>query len=371
MDRTTKTHTRSSRIVCFHLFNDYSGSPKVLSEVLDGLLSKDGVDIELISTRGGILDSIESPKLKRRTYSYCFSDNPIVTMLRYLKVQVITFFMALRYVVDRDVTFYINTILPSGPAIAGWLTGKKVVYHYHENAFAKGTFYRSLAWLMQRISHKIICVSDYQASFLKRKSGVKVIPNALTPNFVNSLKPTPELAFERKNVLMLSSLKTYKGTKEFINVATRLPQFNFTLVINDSTEAINTWLQAENIAVPDNATIHPRTSDVASFYNKASMVMNLSNPRLVVETFGLTALEAMSCALPIIVPQVGGIADMVTDGMNGYKIDSQDTHALLSAIERILTDRTLYLKLAENAFKVAQTFSRDAMIQNIYEILVD
>lgn len=29
------------RVICFHLFNDYSGSPKVMKMVLEGLLKKD------------------------------------------------------------------------------------------------------------------------------------------------------------------------------------------------------------------------------------------------------------------------------------------------------------------------------------------
>ena len=42
-------------IICFHLFNDYSGSPKVLKMVLEGLLKK-GHQVDLISSKGGTLD---------------------------------------------------------------------------------------------------------------------------------------------------------------------------------------------------------------------------------------------------------------------------------------------------------------------------
>ena len=42
-------------IACFHLFNDYSGSPKVLKTILEGLLEK-GYSIYLITSRGGVLD---------------------------------------------------------------------------------------------------------------------------------------------------------------------------------------------------------------------------------------------------------------------------------------------------------------------------
>lgn len=236
------------RIVCFHLLNDYSGSPKVLRTVLEGLLAK-GYFIDLISSKGGILDELSHPNLKRKfTYRYRFSTNPLVTMLRYSAIQIYTFIVAFRYLFAKDTVFYINTILPAGPAVAGWLMRKKVIYHYHENAFIKGRFYRLLAWVMQLLADKIICVSAYQASFLERKKSVEVVPNALPAQFVSQLHPNPTEAFERKTVLMLSSLKEYKGTREFIKLANDLPQFNFVLVINDTQDNIDKYL--DNSVLP-------------------------------------------------------------------------------------------------------------------------
>ena len=39
------------KIVCFHLYNDYSGSPKVLKVVLEGLLQR-GCAVDLVTSRG-------------------------------------------------------------------------------------------------------------------------------------------------------------------------------------------------------------------------------------------------------------------------------------------------------------------------------
>ena len=352
------------RIVCFHLLNDFSGSPKVLHDVLEGLL-EDGHEVDLVTSRGGVLDTLKNGRLRRRSHSYAFSSNPLVTIFRYTAAQFLTFCMAFRYFFRRDVIFYINTILPVGPAIAGRLMGKRVIYHYHENAFVKGRFYTTLAKVMERIAHGIICVSAYQASFLKRKRGVEVVPNALSTDFIDKLHPDQAASFERKTVLMLSSLKAYKGTVEFINLARLLPEFKFVLVINDTPEAIRQWMDKEKMVLTGNLTIHPRTSDVARFYNSSSLVLNLSDPRLFIETFGLTALEAMSCALPVIVPEVGGIAEMVEDGVNGYHIDCKDTNRLVNAIKSILTDKDTYMSLSSEALDVSCRFKRDAMLKKI------
>lgn len=304
-------------IVCFHVYNDYSGSPKVLQMVLKGLLQK-GYTVDLITSHGssGALDALDGMQgFRKSTFYYKFNDkNLALTFLNYLWTQIYMFCYALRYLFKRDVVFYVNTIMPWGAAIAGRLIGKKVFYHYHENAFVKGPHYRLYAWLMTHLAHEIMCVSAYQASFLKRKTGVTVIPNALSNDFVSKLQPDAEAAFDRKNILMLSSLKEYKGTKEFIMMATDMPQYHFTLVINDTQENIDRYLAENNINTPPNIDIHPRQSDVTSFYNQATVVLNLTNRNQAIETFGMTPLEAMTCGLPVIVPTVGGIAELVIDG---------------------------------------------------------
>lgn len=356
-------------IVCFHLFNDYSGSPKVLKMVLEGLLKK-GCQVDLVSSKDGALDELLHYKnLRKHSYPYRFSNNPIITMLRYSTVQIYTFLLAFRWLFHKDVVFYINTLLPIGPALAGRIMGKHVVYHYHENAFVKGTFYKVLATAMQKLAHEIICVSEYQASFLQRKKGVMVVPNALPKNFVNRLTPNLQTAFERKQILMLGSLKLYKSPLEFIELAKRLPQFIFVLVINDTKENIDIFIEKHKINVCKNLTIYPRQNDVVPFYNQASLVLNLSNKKQVVETFGLTVLEAMSAGMPVIVPTEGGIAEMVADGENGYKIDVQELDKIANAIKNILSEKALYTLLATNALKFSEKFKAANMIEQITKVL--
>lgn len=290
-------------------------------------------------------------------------------MLRYYMVQLYTFILTFRWLLYKDVTFYINTLLPVGPALAGRIMGKRVVYHYHENAFVKGTFYKVLATIMQKLAHKIICVSEYQASFLQQKKCVITVPNALPQNFVNRLTPNFQAAFKRKHILMLGSLKLYKSPLEFIELTKRLPQFIFVLVINDTKENINIFIKEYKINISKNLTIYPQQNDVVPFYNQTSLVLNLSNKKQFVETFGLTALEAMSAGLPVIVPTEGGIAEMVVDGENGYKIDVQNLNQIAECIKTILSDETLYMELAQNALAYSKRFSEAKMVNSIEMIL--
>lgn len=356
-------------IACFHLFNDYSGSPKVLKTVVNGLIGK-GHNVDLITSRGGVLDELKGQEnLHMRQYNYKFSRNVCIRTMRYAWVQLQVFFIALGYIFKKDTVIYINTILPVGAALGGRLAGKRVIYHYHENAKAKSTAYRILAKVMQLIASDVICVSAYQRKFIRRKKRVHIIPNALQEKFTGRIIPDCENAFMQKRVLMLGSLKEYKGTDEFIAIAKELPEFNFELVLNENEENIATYWKTKNLTTPQNLTVHPRQEDVVPFYNKASLVLNLSDRHRFIETFGLTALEAMTAGLPVIVPTVGGIAEMIEDGKNGYRIDVQNREKIKETIKDILTDKELFISLSNNAQKCSKKYSRECMIEQIGKVL--
>ena len=119
----------------------------------------------------------------------------------------------------------------------------------------------------------------------------------------------------------------------------------------------------------NNLTILPRQIDVSGFYNLATLVLNLSDKRQFIETFGMTALEAMSAGLPVIVPTEGGIAEMVNDGQNGYKIDVQDIDNINEWIREILSDEQNYIRLSTQAYEYSKQFSEEEMAESIAGVL--
>ena len=120
----------------------------------------------------------------------------------------------------------------------------------------------------------------------------------------------------------------------------------------------------------NNLSILSRQEDVAKFYQQASVVLNLSDRRLFIETFGLTALEAMTAGLPVIVPTEGGIAEMVDDGVNGYKIDVTNLKRIEHVLMELLSDKTRYIQMADNALYRAKQFNADDMIEGVERVLV-
>ncbi|MEJ7711242.1 MAG: glycosyltransferase [Pyrinomonadaceae bacterium] len=59
------------------------------------------------------------------------------------------------------------------------------------------------------------------------------------------------------------------------------------------------------------------------------------------ESFGLAALEAMACEVPVVATNVGGVPEVVTDGETGYLSAIGDVDKMAIDAARLLTDNDL------------------------------
>jgi len=81
------------------------------------------------------------------------------------------------------------------------------------------------------------------------------------------------------------------------------------------------------------------------------------------ESFGLVALEAMACGVPPVATRVGGVPELITDGMDGYLEAVGDIGAQAARVVRLLTDDELYARLSGAARRTAtERFCTDRII---------
>ncbi len=85
------------------------------------------------------------------------------------------------------------------------------------------------------------------------------------------------------------------------------------------------------------------------------------------ETFGLVALEAMACRLPVIAARTGGVLDTVIDGYNGLFYDPAAPEQMRPHIRRLRDDPTLRGQLAENALAHARSRSWRATMDQLVD----
>ncbi|MDE6561732.1 MAG: glycosyltransferase family 4 protein [Muribaculaceae bacterium] len=342
------------KLIAFHQLNDFSGSPKVLSMTINALL-EDGYEIDLVTTEGGCLDLIKSPNLKVHYFPYKFTSNKAATLFRSTLSQFHMFFYGLRH--GKGKKFLINTIMPIGGALAGKILGSEIFYHYHENAFYKGFYYKMKAKVMLALADRIFCVSKYQKGFLPQRPNIDVIPNALFKSQKDKLTAHTLKGFESKEILLVSSLRAYKGVTLFARLAQRMPDYKFVLVANATNEEICNYWKSQKVTVPPNLSVFTRQKDVTPFYNSAGLLVNLSDKRYFVETFGLTVLEAMAAGVPVIVPDEGGIVELVDNGRNGYVVDVRNIDIIEETARKVFSDYDRYVAMSENAIATAAGFS--------------
>ena len=343
------------RVVAVHLLNDYSGSPKVLMQLLRAWGKKD-IETHLFTCGGreGFLSNI--PNIQEHFYWYQFAKNPIVRLIFLLTSQALLALKLLFFLKKSDI-LYINTVLPFGVGIMGKIRGCTVIYHIHETSIKPKILKKFLFGVVKWSATKVVYVSHFLSNQEPINAPKEVLYNVLEDDFVKQALQNKGTISASKIVLMICSLKEYKGVNEFLELARLNSQFIFKLVVNASQADIDEYFQ--NKEVPHNMICYPTQKDTHKFYREAGLLLNLSDVNLWVETFGLTVLEGMAYGLPTIVPPVGGVVELVDEGVNGFLINSKNIDAISDKIKLLLTDDTLYQQMSSKAFEKSKLFNED------------
>jgi glycosyltransferase involved in cell wall biosynthesis len=99
------------------------------------------------------------------------------------------------------------------------------------------------------------------------------------------------------------------------------------------------------------------SDDISSFYSKIDVYLNSSEH----EGIPMSILEAMAYGLPVVAPKVGGIAEIIEDGVDGFLVSGREPEAFVGPILQ-LQDADLRLRIGRAARnKIEQSFSSEQM----------
>jgi glycosyltransferase involved in cell wall biosynthesis len=95
-------------------------------------------------------------------------------------------------------------------------------------------------------------------------------------------------------------------------------------------------------------------ADLPGLYRRAAVlampsvnVTRYGKVHPVSELLGLTAIEAMACGTPVVASRIGGLAEVVVDGVTGYLVAPGDVTALRGRLAELLDDPSLARRMGE------------------------
>jgi glycosyltransferase involved in cell wall biosynthesis len=275
------------------------------------------------------------------------------------------------------------------PSVVGLVAGRlagtpaRVVTRHHSDYHTRinRPVHVGLDRLCTRLSHRVIAVSQHTADHLVHTENappekVRVVHNGIdfdrvrvSPSGEDRIRT--ELGLGRRPVvLMAARLHPEKGYEHLIRavpaVAARVPGVTVLVAGTGPLEARYRALAAER-GCGDAILFLGFRRDLPDLM-AASNVLVLPS---MAEAFGLVAAEALYLGVPVVASRVGGIPEIVDDGLDGLLVPPGDEDALASALVQVLTDPQLHRRLAgAGREKITSRFSFETMVRE-YETIYD
>ena len=113
--------------------------------------------------------------------------------------------------------------------------------------------------------------------------------------------------------------------------------------------------------------------EVANFYaiSDVFVLPSIIDSGGFTEAMGLVIPEAMRSGLPVVASSVGGILDIIEDGVNGLLFEQKEPKSIANAIERILTNKDLEKRIIENSKKTVEKFCPEIIAKQHFKIFQD
>lgn len=144
-------------------------------------------------------------------------------------------------------------------------------------------------------------------------------------------------------VLFVGRIQPLKGVDIAIEALAQLSDPTSTLMIVGGASGIEGDAEVarihgliDSLALRERVVfVEPQPHYALSTYYRAADVLVMPSRS---ESFGLVALEAAACGIPVVAAAVGGLRTLVKDGVTGYLIEDRDPALYAAAIDRVLSD---------------------------------
>ncbi len=202
----------------------------------------------------------------------------------------------------------------------------------------------------------------------KTQRDIRVIPNFID---TNRFKKTPREHFKKaiapnneKLVIHTSNFRKVKRIEDVVNVFELVQQKipAKLILVGDGPERNHIEQLCRQLHLCDHISFLGKQDPVEEILSICDLFLMPSET----ESFGLAALEAMACELPVISSNAGGLPELNVDGITGFLCEVGDVNTMAEKALQLLTNEEMLLTFKQQARKHAEEFDIDQIIP-VYE----
>lgn len=256
----------------------------------------------------------------------------------------------------------------------------RLLWHFHDYPGSRPLMSRLLRALCRRcdlaVTNSVSVSQDLQSIFASHPP-VQVIHNGLDLTRFQPQGPAaglddiahlPALAPAVPRLGLVATFARWKGHEVFMQALAQIQDLPWRAYIigapvyqtQGSQSSITELRQrAEALGVADRMGFTGACADMPAVYRALDLVIHASTQP---EPFGMTILEAMACARPVIVSYAGGAAELVQPGVDALAFPPGNSHALAEQLRALLGDAELCRRIGRAARQaVERRFALDRM----------
>lgn len=204
--------------------------------------------------------------------------------------------------------------------------------------------------------------------FFEIENEIRVIPNFIDLNrfnlqakdhFKRAIAPEGE-----KILIHTSNFRKVKRTEDVVRIFAKIREKipSKLLMVGDGGERSDCEQLCRDLGVGDDTRFLGKQDAIEEILSVSDLFLMPSQS----ESFGLAALEAMACKVPVISSNAGGLPELNIDGVTGFLKDIGDIQGMADSAIYILEDEARLTTFKENALARAKEFDL-AKILPIYE----
>ena len=205
------------------------------------------------------------------------------------------------------------------------------------------SFFEITRFAIER-SDGVTAVSEFLRSMTVDEFGVER-PIEVIPNFVDLARYCPERAyretsaFAKPNERILLHISNFRPVKRIMDVVrifdlVRREVPAVLLMVGEGPERSSAQALARRLGLRDGVHFLGKHQSIEEIVGMAHVLLLPSE----LESFGLAALEAMACGVPVVGSDSGGLPEVVSDGATGFLLPVGDVEGMAARTIEILSD---------------------------------